>query len=143
MLDGSASKIEPVFYGDVAYPARLDSYYINYLPLYNALMIIDKQDASIFAKLPPFRYWMGPRTYYLSKTANGLWGVELTKESYFIFVAVLPIVLLVLALAWLLLFSTTRKRMKMAFKVDRTEELGELALCASKVEQASSVAHRP
>jgi len=120
LLDGTSAQIKPVFYGKVAYPARLQTYYVNWLPLYNNVLVSDQGTPGRLSKLPPMRYWIGPRTHYLSisNVEQGLGGVEFIKQAYFIFVVALPIAWFVLVLLAVLLWLIPRRKLKVS--VERT-----------------------
>lgn len=111
LLDGTASDIKPCFYGEVAYPARLEAYYLNWLPLYNNLFIYEQRNTELWSKIPPFRYLFGPRIYYLEENSKGLWYFELEEKVYFVFVVLLPVITCILFLVLILtLFICSRKK---------------------------------
>jgi SAM-dependent methyltransferase len=62
LLEGTFQTIVPVFYGPVKYPARLETYYLHWLPLFNNVFVLDAGGIRL-AKFPPIRYWLGPRIY--------------------------------------------------------------------------------
>ena len=112
LLQGTRESIEPVFQGSVAYPARLEDYYMDWLPLYNNVLIFSEGDGSIVGSIPPLRYWRGPRWYYLRHEGQQpLWLAATGRAFYFLFVALLPIALLLLSLAVIgLLVARLRSR---------------------------------
>ncbi len=65
LLHGGAAGIVPVFHGPVAYPARLETYYIHWLPLFTHVAVVDRMGPapSLLARVPPARYWLGPAVY--------------------------------------------------------------------------------
>lgn len=99
LLQGAAGSIEPVFHGPVAYPARLESYYMDWLPLFNNVLVFDDGHDSLLAVIPPFRYWLGPRWFYLSARGEPtLWHVAAARWLYLGVVVVLPLALLILTI---------------------------------------------
>ncbi len=101
---GDYRAIEPVFLGEVRYPARLGTYYMNWLPLYNHVWVEDARPHR-FLQLPPLRYWFGPVGYYATGGGVSAAGMRFFAAFYAVFVAVLPLLAAALALgaavAWL------------------------------------------
>lgn len=104
-LREGASQVKLEFFGEVNYPARLESYYINWRPLVNNIFMvgrsvsISRDKFGIFlAKVPPFRYWFGP-VYFYEKDLQADQHV-LNKIFYFVSMVVLPMLILGLFIAW-------------------------------------------
>ncbi|OAD22481.1 hypothetical protein THIOM_001712 [Candidatus Thiomargarita nelsonii] len=95
LLDGNFNEIKPIFHGEVAYPARLDKYYMHYLSLYNNVLILEPAK-KFWHKLPPFRYWMGTKYYVQIEKELGQRNehMHFFNNLNFFFVALLPIVLI-------------------------------------------------
>lgn len=114
LLENGAVDVLPRFHGAVAHPTRLEGYYVHWRPLYNHVLHFSEGAETAWAPLPPFRYWWGPRWYFLEgQEGEGLWYGRLGDRVYFAVVVVLPLLLLVLALAaagWWALGRLTRKR---------------------------------
>lgn len=91
ILEGQDSDIRPVFHGPVAYPARLDSYYMDWRPLFNNVLLFSKGEDDTLSRIPPFRYWLGPRWHYLAlRSEPPLWQAAVGSRIYFFVVVVLP-----------------------------------------------------
>lgn len=104
-VKGKFSEIKPIFYGETAYPARFETYYMHYLPLYNNVFILEQAAQSFWKKLPPFRYFFyGPRYVYQedSSSPRSCWHLGLQQNMYFVFVALLPAVIGIIVLALVL-----------------------------------------
>lgn len=100
LLRGTARDIEPVFYGEVAYPVRLKAYYLDWLPLYNNVSLLSGTQ-SWWGKFPPLRYWYGPRMYYLEESSSSPM-LAVLGDVYFGIVVLLPVLCigLVFGAAW-------------------------------------------
>jgi hypothetical protein len=107
LLAGTTADIQPVFHGEVSYPARLDRYYVHWLPLFDNVFVLDVPTTAAFALLPPWRYWLGPRGYYEQTGANDK-HFALLDRVYFTVVALVPIT--VIALGGGLLLAAWRRR---------------------------------
>lgn len=112
LRDGTHGGIEPLFHGEVRYPVRVETYYTDWLPLYNNVAVLDAAPRPLWARLPPLRYWHGPSYYVLQNEAQPLWQVEAANRFYFLYVAALPMVaaLLFIATAFLWLVDLRRTR---------------------------------
>ncbi len=114
ILDGSHDKVHPVFYGEVKYPARLEKYYLDWMAPYNNILIFEDGKHGLLSKLPPFRFWFGPKFYYLETSPAGLWHFEAINQSYFVFYVVLPmlafLLLAIFSVFWLFPGSKERRR---------------------------------
>lgn len=105
LLKGQSRQIQPVFYGEVRYPARLGDYYVHWRPLFNNVFVASDGGTAFWHRLPPFRYWMGPQWhYYNALNERPLWHAEAISDFYFLFTVVLPLMILStgLALLWAL-----------------------------------------
>jgi len=107
LYDGSDDEIEIVHYGEVAYPARLDTYYMDWLPLYNNVFVLEYADAGILEKIPPFRYWFGPLYFIQPPKADEQiqphW-YEFQQNVYFLFVVILPVITITLMVVLAVIF---------------------------------------
>ena len=99
-VKGSFNKIKPIFYGETAFPARLETYYMHYLFLYNNIFILDQTADSFWQKLPPLRYFYGAVYVYQEDSTGmgGCWHIGLQQSMYFVFVALLPVVIGIISL---------------------------------------------
>jgi len=103
-ISGKFTEIEPIFYGEVAYPARLENYYMHFLPLYNNIFILHDESNSIVRRLPPFRFFYGPKLFYKSPAdPNSPLFIVMHREIYFLFILVLPLVNLLFMCALIVL----------------------------------------
>ena len=94
--------INVVFHGEVAYPARWDRYYLNIFKLFNNVFVnVPGTRRGIF-KLPPLRFWFGPRLYYLKLPYESTAHLDSLNRLYLLAVVLLPILIL-LVFGWLCL----------------------------------------
>lgn len=103
---GVITRVQPHFHGEVAYPARLETYYTDWRPLFNNVLLEQPaRGGGFYRKLPPWRYWYGPVTYYLAD-AGSAEHLELCNDVYFTVVVVLPVamgmLLAVILVSWTL-----------------------------------------
>lgn len=101
LLDGSFKQIEPIFYGSVSYPARLETYPIHWLVHFNNVLMFKygNYSSSWFIRNTlqlVTRYWQGPILYYFSPTGKPNDYLELINWFYFFFTCILPLLLLAL-----------------------------------------------
>lgn len=119
LYDGSADEMTVVYYGNVAYPARLETYYMNWQPLYNNVFVLDQADSGVFGKIPPFRYWSGP-IYFLQPFYTGegvlLHWYQFHQQVYLAVVVILPVltVMITLLLCVICFISLRRQRQSAA-----------------------------
>jgi hypothetical protein len=113
LYDGSFEEIEPVFYGDVLYPARLETYYMHWLPLFNNVFV-HQADQNVLTKLPPFRYWLGPKYYYQPVNEQGQYQYRIQDDLYFTVVVIMPLamVLICFGIVWLV-FSVIHEQQRL------------------------------
>lgn len=110
LLVNGDREVEPVFLGDVAYPARLETYPVAWQALFNNVLVLDR-GAGWLGAIPPFRYWSGPRWYVLTDRGDGrLWHVAAASDFYVTFVVVIPLTLIAVVLLELALLIRARKR---------------------------------
>lgn len=104
LVKGNFNKIKPIFYGNTAYPARLETYYMHYLPLYNNVFISGRVPRSFWKKLPPLRYFYGPVFLYQDDSSGrgGTYHIGLQQSMYFVFVVLLPVAIGIIALSLIL-----------------------------------------
>lgn len=103
LLDGSFKDIEPVFYGEVAYPARLQTYPIYWLAHFNNVLMFKHGSYSscwlVRNTLQLItRYWKGPVLYYFAPSGQANDYLELINWFYFIFTCLLPLTSLFLGI---------------------------------------------
>lgn len=108
LLDGSYGEIKPKFHGEVSYPARLDEYYMNWLPLFNNVFVRDQSD-TLLQRLPPLRYWFGSKMYTERLPSYKYDNLRLHNTLYFFFVVVLPITISLSFLITMWVLVTSRK----------------------------------
>ena len=101
--------VHPTYHGDRAYPAKLETYYLEWRALFaNAYTYGYCRDCALWTKLPPFRYWSGPRRYLIG---DGLGPLARThNRMYFWNTVVMPLLLLWLSAAVLWLAVMAGKR---------------------------------
>ncbi len=117
LTDGSFLKIEPIFYGEVNCPYRLDSYYMHWLSLYNNVLFFkygQYSSNSIVRSVMQllFHYWSGPKLYYFSQSNRSNSYFELLNVFYFLIVCIFPwmIVLIVFLLLLTILIGVYQKK---------------------------------
>jgi hypothetical protein len=100
LYQGSYTTIAPVFRGAVSYPARLETYYMHWLPLFNNVAVWELGRQEWWARVPPLRYWVGPRYSYQVEHAQQMVQHEFVNRLYFMTMVILPLLIL-LAIALL------------------------------------------
>jgi SAM-dependent methyltransferase len=89
LLEGTLQTIVPIFYGPVKYPARLETYYLHWLPLFNNVFVLNAGGKGL-AKLPPIRYWFGPRAYVRTVAGHPNEHIRFWDGMYLWSAAILP-----------------------------------------------------
>jgi hypothetical protein len=88
---GTFYTITTKYYGDVKYPARVESYYMHWLPLFDNVFIVDTSSGqTLIDKLPIIRYWLGPRSYYQGSDGIPPGNFLFQDRPYFMLVVALP-----------------------------------------------------
>jgi hypothetical protein len=98
LFKGDYADIHPVFAGSqtTRYPARLETYYMNFLPLFNNVFVKPNESPTPwFGIIPPLRYWFGDRVYY-ERLPGETSNIVMVQRLYFTFIVLLPVVLLLL-----------------------------------------------
>ena len=103
-LKGRPEQIEPVFYGEVNYPSRLENYYVNWLALYNNVQVYSQENISVISRLPPMRYWTGPKAYYQEGNSASDQQYRLHNYIYFLSIVVFPFLIILYSLCILVHF---------------------------------------
>ena len=108
LSDGTFKEIVPVFYGEVAYSARLEKYPIYWLLHYHVLLLFQH------SKLPsgyisglvtlPMRYWYGPILYYYDCKGSANAYIDALNVWYFITVFLIPALMFLLLMVLLIVF---------------------------------------
>ena len=110
LVDGSFIKIKPIFYGEVAYSARLEMYPIHWLAHFNNVLMFKHADYSSSWWVRNtlqlvVRYWQGPVLYYFSPTGKSNDYLELINYFYFFFTCICPLFILsLIVLVFILVF---------------------------------------
>lgn len=91
-LTGHTQEVKPVSWGSVAYPARLENYYLNYWPLYNNVFISERK-TNFFSRIPPFCFWLGTKFYYQTLPFESDSPIDFMRQLYFGFALLIPILL--------------------------------------------------
>ncbi|HEX3048423.1 MAG TPA: transglutaminase domain-containing protein [Bacillota bacterium] len=97
LLQGKSSEVKPVFYGEVAYPARLEQYNPHFSMLFNNVFVAEK-GSGLFAKVPPFCYWFGSKLYYEKLSNESDTHFQFIQHLYFIFAIVVPVIIMIFLL---------------------------------------------
>lgn len=114
LLDGSCIKIKPVFYGEVAYKARLETYPFYWLAHFNHVLIF-QPGHSAWSKLIGLRYWYGPILYYFSFTGQPNSHLIALDWIYFFSICLGPFLWLSLAAVIGLIFLSKNKHLSSFF----------------------------
>ncbi len=115
LFNGNYSRIQSNFIvGDVQYPARLEKYYMNFLPLYNNVFVENyKNDISFLLWLPPLRYWLGSKMYYQKIAGESDKHIKFVQRIYFDFTVIVPSIILFVAAITFVKASGLLKKMKL------------------------------
>ena len=105
LLQNGPSSVTPRYHGDRTYPARLEKYKTDWRPLFGNVYFVGYGNR-VWGKWPPFRWWVGPRRYYFGDQPI-LWA-KASNELYFVFVVLIPTLLLLLGSA--LVITQVRRR---------------------------------
>jgi len=104
---GEHDDIRPVFRGPVRYPARLETWSVDWRTLFANVVFSVDESRGVLARLPPFRYWWGPRVRYL-ESERPLWPIRAQRQLYRAAVVTLPLVVLALGLTLAVVFVASR-----------------------------------
>ncbi|MFT6765281.1 MAG: hypothetical protein ACJAZS_000156 [Alteromonas naphthalenivorans] len=115
LLDGSFKDIRSVFYGEVAYKARLETYPIYWLAHFNNVLMFqygnDFSSHSICKIIQlPLRYWQGPVLYYFSPNGVPNNYLEIINWLYFVFTCIGPVLFLILILICFILNKFKKRK---------------------------------
>ncbi len=94
-----AGQARAVFLGEVAYPARHASYYMDIRQCFNNCFVADEGSPHRALKLPPLLYWFGPRLFYEKLAQESVCHLEFLARCYAGVAVILPCLLL-LGLLW-------------------------------------------
>ncbi len=103
---GEHDAVRPLFRGPVRYPERLDD---GWRTLFTNVVISVDESSGLLSRIPPFRYWWGPRVRYLA-SRRPLWPVRVQRSLYRATVVTLPLTVLGLALLLVVLHGARRSR---------------------------------
>lgn len=92
---GMLDAIEPVFHQPIHHLAELEPGWYEY---FTNVIISADESRGLLSRLPPFRYWWGPRVRYLA-TERPLWPVRAQQTIYSAAVVTLPLAILAVAVA--------------------------------------------
>ncbi len=90
-FEGRLDEIEVCFHGEVAYTNRWDAYYLNVFLPYNNVFVYSPGSSSLPGRLPPFRYWFGPKLYYQCLPRESDIHLRLWRGVTFLAMVVLPV----------------------------------------------------
>jgi hypothetical protein len=91
LLNDDFNTIKPVFYGEANYPARIQNYYIHWLPLFNNVFVIGDRKSSIWERIPPFRYWYGDAYYYQESVPYSDYHLQFYNGLVFLVLVIIPV----------------------------------------------------
>jgi len=98
LLDGTFSRVKPIFYGEVAYPSRLEHNYMHWLSYYNNVFVTAAPKSVWLSRIFQLKYWYGAHTYYPEEGVDHDSHLQRHNKNYFIFVVILPLIITGLAL---------------------------------------------
>jgi|GEM_PF-2915356 len=101
LVSGNIGEVEPVFHGEVAYPARLESYPVPWMEHFRHVLVAREHDTAIWKSIPPQRYWMGARYYHVGDE-----GARQLDALYFTLVVAVPALCLLRGLSLVLALSS-------------------------------------
>ena len=128
--DGTYASVQPVFLGGVRYPARVSTYYMSWLPLFDNVYVEDGRQSGRLLGLPPLRYWFGPRFYYSGTTGLSTAHIAVLGRLYFLFVGLLPSLVIVLGLGACLLLALEMRARRAA--IERPGTVTDVAPAAAE-----------
>lgn len=96
-LSGRHNDIKVTFYGEVAYPPRLGNYYMDILPCFNNVFVVNDGKSNPLLHIPPLCYWFGTKMYYEELPKESAAHLKFWKQFYFITTVILPILILSIA----------------------------------------------
>jgi hypothetical protein len=112
LLSSDCQGVQLVRYPQGIYPARLDKYYIRYLPLYNNVFVLDPSSESPLSRIPGVGRYLSRRLYYEKAGRESVTHIEFARELFLLFAVVLPtvtqIVLAIMGLKALHVLTTVR-----------------------------------
>lgn len=98
--------VKAIYHGARVYPARLETYYMDWRPLFTNAAYISTEGTT---KFPPLRWWLGPKYYYFGESPTSL--VKSHNSALFISIVVVPtLLIIVFAILCMLLISGLRKK---------------------------------
>ncbi len=87
------NEVNIIYYGDRAYPARIDNYYMAWRPFFNNAYVVGAGVKNAWwSRVPPLRWWHGPKLYYFGEDLL-LWA-KATNQILFLNIVVFPFILL-------------------------------------------------
>lgn len=86
---GRTAEVTPVFYGEAAYPARIEKYYMNFWVFYNNVFVVE-QRRDLPGVLPPFCYFFGTRLYYEKLPYESDTHLQFIRQLFFIWAIIIP-----------------------------------------------------
>ena len=87
---GKHSEVRPDFLGEVRFPPRIDKYYIGLGSLFCNVYVLSVGSAG-WGRLPPMRYFMGPRVYYVPVGYESDRSMVFWHQLYALTVLLLPV----------------------------------------------------
>jgi hypothetical protein len=99
---GKNSEVRPEFLGEVRYPPRSEDYYIGLLSLFCNVYMRTAGSPGL-GRLPPMRYFLGPRLYYVAVAGESDNSMAVWRRFYASTVLLLPIGMIIIAAVTMLL----------------------------------------
>ncbi len=81
------------FHGDVTYPIRLENYYLSVLHCFNNVFIIANSKSMMLLKLPPLRYWFGPKQFFQKLPLESASHLVVMQQCYYVTSVILPMLI--------------------------------------------------
>ena len=113
LFNGTINQVHPVFYGKVRYPARLDTYQISWVPLFNNVFVVEEPHKNILLRLPPLRYFYGASFHYVRYPGTSDYFLRIFNKINFIYIVIFPIFIFAISIVILVYFYRSCKHMQL------------------------------
>jgi len=102
IFTGRFRDINIIYYGEVAYPIRVEKYYINIFLMFNNIFVLDQGNLNFLAMIPPLRYWYGPKLYYQKLALESDQHLRFWQWIYLIIVLLIPNCLIIIVILFII-----------------------------------------
>jgi hypothetical protein len=91
VLLGKQGDMVVQWHGEVSYPVRVESYYLDVRILFNNVYLASYDPRSLLHRIPPFRYWFGPTWYFERVPRESVKHMVLWNRFYFAVIVGVPV----------------------------------------------------